>query len=63
MAGQRYGVATIAVTAEKKNTLGAVVAQSIARLVLATESPSTNSDAELDESNITPTGADLTGRA
>lgn len=35
VAGQRYGVATIAVTAEKKNTLGAVVAQSICRLVLA----------------------------
>jgi hypothetical protein len=35
VAGQRYGVATIAVTAEKRNTLDAVVAQSICRLVLA----------------------------
>ncbi|HEX6083085.1 MAG TPA: hypothetical protein VF266_01075 [Thermoanaerobaculia bacterium] len=35
VAGQRYGVATIAVTAEKRNSLNAVVAQSICRLVLA----------------------------
>lgn len=35
VAGQRYGVATIAVTAEKRNSLGAVISQSICRLVLA----------------------------
>ncbi|HYC87699.1 MAG TPA: hypothetical protein VEO54_00685 [Thermoanaerobaculia bacterium] len=35
VAGQRYGVATIAVTAEKRNSLDNVVAQSICRLVLA----------------------------
>jgi hypothetical protein len=35
VAGQRYGVATIAVTAEKRNNLNAIVSQSICRLVLA----------------------------
>lgn len=35
VAGQRYGVATVAVTAEKRNQAGAVVAQSICRLILA----------------------------
>jgi hypothetical protein len=35
VAGQRYGVATIAVTAEKRNQANAVVSQSICRLVLA----------------------------
>ena len=35
VAGQRYGVATVAVTAEKKNSAGVVIAQSVCRLVLA----------------------------
>jgi len=35
LGGQRYGVATVAVTAEKRNRGGAVIAQSIVRLVLA----------------------------
>lgn len=33
--GQRYGIATVAVTAEKFNTGGAVIAQSICRIVVA----------------------------
>ena len=35
VAGQRYGVATIAVTAEKRNQLDVAVAQSVCRLVVA----------------------------
>lgn len=35
VAGQRYGVATVAVTAEKRNEAGAVIAQSVCRLVVA----------------------------